>query len=151
MNISEHDKKRFEEKINKTASCWEWTACKTEHGYGRISIGGRPVKAHRVSYGIYMGKIPHGLCVLHRCDNPSCVNPFHLFIGTALDNISDMHMKGRGNIGEVNGSAILSKSEVVQIRDLYPMLNYREIAEMYGVGKITVFDIIKRKTWKHIQ
>lgn len=78
--------------------CWRWTASTTSFGYGQLNPGWRnaaPVRAHRVSWEIHNGPIPAGLDVLHRCDNPPCSNPDHLFLGTALDNMRDMIAKGR--------------------------------------------------------
>lgn len=87
---------RFWEKVNKTETCWLWTAS-TQGGYGQIGhdIYLRPVRAHRVSWELHYGPIPAGLDVLHKCDNPPCVRPDHLFIGTALDNVQDMLRKER--------------------------------------------------------
>ena len=86
---------RFFQKVNKTGFCWEWLAGKDKDGYGKIKIRGKTLQAHRVSWGIHNGPIPEGIGVLHRCDNPSCVNPLHLFLGTTLDNMRDRDAKGR--------------------------------------------------------
>ncbi len=89
---------RFWSKVVKTDSCWKWTGCKKD-GYGRINRGARGLGsdyAHRVSWLMHNGAIPEGLCVLHRCDNPECTNPGHLFLGTKKDNSRDMISKKRG-------------------------------------------------------
>lgn len=86
---------RFIAKIEKTQSCWLWTGPLSQSGYGRASRGTKKVRAHRASYELFVGPIPEGMCVLHKCDIPRCVNPDHLFIGTHLDNMRDMESKGR--------------------------------------------------------
>lgn len=86
---------RFFEKIRKTNDCWWWLAGKDKDGYGRIKVRGKTFQAHRFSWCIHNKKIPDGMSVLHQCDNSSCVNPEHLFLGTALDNNRDRDSKGR--------------------------------------------------------
>lgn len=85
----------FESRILKTDYCWLWVGALFKSGYGKFSRGDRKIRAHRASYELYVGKIPRGMQVLHRCDNPPCVNPDHLFIGTHMDNMLDMESKGR--------------------------------------------------------
>lgn len=87
---------RFWSKVNITdlLSCWEWTGFKNK-GYGQLEFRGKTQRAHRVVWMLIYGEIPDGLCVLHHCDNPSCCNPAHLFLGTMLDNNRDMIKKGR--------------------------------------------------------
>jgi hypothetical protein len=88
---------RFWEKVNKAGECWEWTACRHHQwGYGHVRVGGKLEAAHRVSWEMHNGPIPDGLLVCHHCDNPKCVRPAHLFLGTGTDNSRDMHAKGRG-------------------------------------------------------
>lgn len=86
---------RFWSKVNKTGGCWEWTAAANVKGYGRFMFEGRVQYAHRLSYAFAFGGISEGLLVCHRCDNPKCVNPAHLFLGTNMDNIQDCCAKGR--------------------------------------------------------
>lgn len=88
-------KERFETGFTKTDGCWVWQKSLTKKGYGRFWNGTKAVKAHRASYELYVGKIPPTLFVCHKCDNPKCVRPDHLFLGTNRDNMIDMIQKGR--------------------------------------------------------
>ena len=90
---------RFTEKVRKTRGCWFWIGSKNTHGYGQMSLRGEVRGAHRISYEIYVGPIPAGMCVCHSCDRPECVKPGHLFLGTHSDNIQDMLRKGRHKTG----------------------------------------------------
>lgn len=85
--------------------CWEWTGTKDKHGYGRVRVDQRKARAHRVAWEAFKGEIPAGLHVLHRCDNPGCVNPEHLFLGTHGDNMRDREAKGRGNRWNAHGQS----------------------------------------------
>lgn len=114
--------------------------------------GGKVVYAHRYAYQQEYGEIPHGLLVCHRCDNPSCVNPKHLFIGTNLDNTRDRVAKGRSKNGaaggEMNGNAKLTANQVEQIRaSIVSGKNNSEIARLYGVHHATISAIRLGKTW----
>lgn len=86
---------RFWARIEKTDTCWNWTRGKTKSGYGQMSVHGRKTHMHRFSYELHFGTIPNGLLVCHHCDNPSCVRPDHLFLGTDADNARDKVLKGR--------------------------------------------------------
>lgn len=151
---------RFWEKVDVRGEdeCWEWKASKIKNGYGRIGVGGKLKLAHRVSWEMANGAIPdnnnyHGTCILHKCDNPSCVNPNHLFTGTQKDNINDAVNKGRAerikSKGEANISAKLTYKNARQIREVYNMgvASYRVLAIMYGVTRSTIAKIVTNKTW----
>lgn len=98
VDISEIDKARFWTKVAVTDYCWEWSANRCQDGYGMFKLNGKDVKASRVAYAIVNGEIPADLHVLHKCDNPCCVNPDHLFTGTHQDNMLDRQRKGRGKV-----------------------------------------------------
>lgn len=137
---------RFWSKVRKTKKCWVWIGSIGACGYGQMFSGQRnrsPLLAHRVSWEIHYGSIPPGLCVLHRCDNPRCVRPNHLFLGTRRDNTQDMLSKGRMN-------AKLTVKSVARIRSLVSRgSSASEVARIFHVAKRTVLDIIHRKTWVH--
>lgn len=133
--------------------CWNWLGGISDNGYGAIDIDGKTISTHRFSYSISKGKIPEGLKVLHSCDNRGCVNPNHLFVGTAKDNTQDMISKGRLNppIGERCGNAKVTKSQVLEIRELWKSgMKQKNIAPIYGLANAYISTIVNRKVWKHI-
>ena len=97
------------------SGCWLWGGYTGEKGYGQIMIGGITYRAHRVSYEQHIGPIPEGMLVCHTCDTPSCINPEHLFVGTAKDNTQDAIRKKRAVIGEANARAKLTEAQVLDI------------------------------------
>lgn len=142
---------RFMAKVTPDGECWRWTAFKNWDGYGVFGIGKKAVSAHRVSYTLFIGEIPLGLCVLHTCDNPWCVNPRHLYAGTQLQNIRDRVTRGRsGSLrGEAHGRAKLTASDVETIRaEIAGGAVQRRLAERYGVTPTTILGIKKRRIWK---
>lgn len=155
--ISQKARNRFWKRVdvkNSNEECWLWSGAKSKNGYGQLVINGTTrVLAHRVSYFLKNGE-PGNLMVCHTCDNPSCVNPSHLFLGTHTDNVHDMMKKGRGNkpCGEKIGSAVLKPNQVLEIRGLHETGQYgqTEIGRMFGVRQQVVWAIINRKTWNHL-
>ena len=150
-----HIRERFMSKVNTCAhgGCWNWTAYRDKKGYGMFNVGRSAKYAHRVSFEIFVGPIPagegyHGTCVCHHCDNPSCVNPSHLFLGANADNVRDMHDKGRAAIGEQNGSAKLTVAQVYAIRA--DPRTQRVIGEAYGIHQVQVSRIKRHQLWSHI-
>lgn len=139
------------EKPNDQDSCWRWGG-HLNKGYGQIHNGIKAWKAHRASYVINVGPIPDGMCVLHRCDNPECTNPRHLFLGTQLDNLKDMAAKKRGKNGNLKGSDVgnskLTESDVLEIRQAQD--SQSSLARRFGVGRSTIFRIRKEQAWRHI-
>jgi hypothetical protein len=136
---------RFMSKVNKTETCWLWTAGCFQSGYGAFQVGSRSVgkvsTAHRYSYELHKGKIPDGKLVRHTCDNRKCVNPDHLILGTNTDNMRDKR--------ERNTKVIkLNPDSVREIRIMRGFgFTNMQIAKMYGVGHTIVGDIILRKKW----
>jgi hypothetical protein len=129
-------------------TCWAWKASKNGIGYGKIYCDGRLLLAHRVVWERTNGPITNGLGVLHRCDNPSCVNPAHLRAGTAKDNVQDMLAKWRGCHGVRQGAAKLTDEKVQAIRrDTRPQ---HVIAKEYGVAQSNISLIKQGRTWKHL-
>lgn len=164
-------RRRFFEKvsIDKDTECWNWVGgVRTVSGYGAFRFNGRQNSAHRVSWILHNGTIPDGLFVLHKCDNPACVNPSHLFLGTAQDNSNDMKNKGRSPRGErhgshlhperiargeENGNSKLTEKEVLEIRRLFASGKYRkiELSRKFGVDHKLIERIINREIWVHIK
>lgn len=143
---------RFWSKVKITETCWLWIGCLNECGYGSISTSsGRTMLANRASWLINRGDIPAGMKVLHTCDNPPCVNPDHLFIGTQADNIEDMVTKGRGAKGEVSGSHKLTEVQVLELRaDRDSGMIIKQLRLKYNTSHANACAIIHRRTWTHI-
>lgn len=144
--------KRFWDKVDKSDDCWEWLAYKDKDGYGRFRVDGQWVGAHRFVFEMKCGRIPAGMCVCHSCDNPSCVNPEHLWLGTHEDNLRDMAEKGRarcpGHKGESNGRAKLTEEDVRGIRQLKEPVPL--IAKCFGVSEGQIYRIRSGQHWAHI-
>lgn len=139
--------------IKSLADCWEWIAGKDRDGYGKFKVGGVDRIAHRLIWESFYGEIPHGLNVCHHCDNPGCVNPEHLFVGTHADNAADRGSKNRQAKGEQCASnVILTADEVVRIREEYSNggISQTVLGEKYGVARTTVGNIVRRENWAHV-
>ena len=154
MPIEERLKKNI--KVNSSTGCWEWQGVK-RCGYGRTIIGSRKdgtrksISAHRLAYIVWKGDIPNGYEVCHKCDNPCCINPDHLFVGTRQDNIDDRERKGRNVIktGEENQNAKLTKDSVTEARLEHVVngVSFQKLADKYGVNKKTIMNAVKGVTW----
>ena len=162
MKIRDKDIRRFWKHVDIRSKdeCWEWQASGNGRGYGRIKINQKMESAHRVAWEIYHRmEIPKGLYICHHCDNTKCVNPFHLFIGTQLDNMADCAKKGRlgASRGEDNPRSILTKEDVLQIKEQHKRLKRGEVGKFVNMWAskrdVTVYAIwavITNKSWKHI-
>ena len=130
------------------SGCIEWNLFRDKDGYGQLKVRKKTRLAHRISYELSVGPIPPGLQVLHRCDNPPCCNPSHLFLGSHYDNKKDEIEKGRHNFGEKNGGSKLTKEQVLKIRD--DTRTALAIAAEYGITFNHVYYIKHRRSWKHL-
>ena len=131
--------------------CWIWDGCLNPDGYGNVIYKGKIQRAHRVMYELIKGKIPAGIFVLHKCDQPSCVNPDHLFLGTQKDNMADCVIKGRIAGGSKCGRAKLTENKVREIRELLNAgYKFKVLAEMYSVVTSTISDIKMGKSWRSV-
>ena len=145
---------RFRAKFTVVPSgCWEWHGAKLNaRGYGRFLYEGKNRLAHRVSYALHKGD-PEGWMVLHRCNNPKCVNPGHLYLGDQFDNMRDRKAAGwKAATGEENGHAKLTEHSVRNIRAMYALgvANGVELSLLFGVSNFAIYQILNRKVWKHI-
>jgi len=153
--------KRFWCRVNKEGPIhsslgryWIWTGSKDRLGYGYLGGYTPERRAYRLSYVLNVGPIQEELCVLHRCDNPSCVNPAHLFLGTRYDNNKDRHRKGRSgdHRGESNGRALLTETLVAEIR-----LKYRagvpatKLMSEYGLKRSALYNLLSGHSWSHVE
>lgn len=144
---------RFWRHVEKTDGCWNWTGFLNWAGYGRLSVGNRKMRsAHRLSFEMHGGEIPRGMVVMHTCDNPACVNPGHLLLGTMKDNTQDMLAKGRGNHrcpqGEGNPNNKLTADQAREAK-FGPAMG-SELARRFGVSQTTISDIRKGRIWGHL-
>lgn len=135
--------------------CWSWLGRKNDLGYGFIRIFVNKIRtvyfAHRVSYMIHNQIERLELNVLHECDNPECVNPYHLFLGTQVDNMKDMWNKKRGAVSGNHGNCTLLDSEIKQLKIDRRSLTYQELADKYRVSITTAWNIINGITCKSIK
>lgn len=130
----------FESRINKAGDCWLWTGTKNGYGYGIFLMPGeKAVRAHRYSYEFFKGPIPEGLIVMHTCDNPPCVNPAHLQLGTKADNNADTAIKRRHNYGTKHWNGRLTEQDVIDIRMSFEKT--KDLAKQYGVNASHIWRI----------
>lgn len=143
---------RFEAKFmpEPMSGCWLWYGAVNNHGYGKIWDGEKIEMAHRLAYRLHNGAIPAGVWVLHRCDNPACVNPQHLFLGTPKDNSQDMAAKGRA--GKSKHAAKISALQATEIQQLPHRLGFgeaRRLAAHYGLSAGGFYKVRRGQRWGH--
>lgn len=152
INPSHHleiknDYDRYISKIsmNEITGCWEWSGYISPDGYGNMKMGNKIIRSHRFSYQHYVGVIPDGVDVLHRCDNRKCSNPSHLFLGNDMDNSLDREIKGR----------LLHKLTPDQVREIrvayIPTVNTIELCEKYDISRKHLYSIVNKKSWRWIE
>lgn len=154
-----HRRERIKASIRIDAlGCWIWTKSKSWNGYGRYATGGGGnARAHRISYEAFIGEIPRGLHVCHRCDVRACVNPEHLFVGTRSENLMDASRKGRlsrthGIKGSAHPSSKLTEDQVEEIiGHLRAEISKKRLSKMFGVSQRTILLIGRGVTWKHVK
>ena len=142
-NISSDEISRFWSKVDikEKDDCWIWTAGTVKGGYGLFGC-----QAHRIAYTLSVGPIPEGLEVLHKCDNPPCCNPNHLFTGTQQDNIKDMDSKGRRKSVENKYDSNLLERILVEYYETN--ISYRGIEIKYGVGRCTLYNLLNKERYR---
>lgn len=140
---------RLAERTDKSGDCWLWTGSRNGKGYGLIKDGGKTRQTHRIAWELARGRIPEGMVVMHRCDNPSCVNPAHLSLGTTADNNHDKIAKGRHPTGAAAITAAKLTPDQVRAIRASPG-TCRRIAREYGVTEANVRLIRSGRTWRHV-
>lgn len=146
----------FWSRIRRTDACWLWTGHRNNDGYGSLRRGDKMIKVHRLSWELHFGTIPDGTEVCHHCDNPACVRPDHLFLGTHLDNMVDRDSKGRSGShlrrGELNGQSKLTASQVQDILRRYAAGNttHHRLASDFSVSPALISHILSGRAWQHV-
>lgn len=153
------DEGRFWSHVRRSDGCWEWVGARNWAGYGVIRVAGRQTRAHRIAYQLVIGPIPSGMNVLHSCDNPPCVRPEHLRVGTQRDNLADAQergrkftpFRGRNQRGSANQGARLTEADIPVIRArLAASERHHEIAADYGVNRATISQVARGFSWGHV-
>jgi len=140
--------------VGDDSQCWEWIGRKNPDGYGRFDFQNTCGSAHRYMWELHNGVIPDGLVVCHKCDNPPCVNPSHLFLGTVQDNVADRDQKGRTarHRGADNGRAVLDETGVREIKNLRRLGHtYKDISSTMGVSVGCVSHILNGRHWAWVE
>ena len=139
--------------VRAPSGCLEFSGCRNKQGYGGVRFGGKVRKAHRVSYTLSKGTIPEGFDICHKCDNPPCCNPDHLWAGPTIENIHDMEQKGRGKhpIGSNHKRSKLVESDIELVFYLRRAgMGLQKLANFFQVGQTTMGHVLSRDTWKYV-
>lgn len=133
--------------------CWEWLGQTNHGGYGKWEWKSYPLRIHRLAWMLYRGEIPDKMLVCHRCDNPPCWNPHHLFLGTPADNMADMYAKKRAPVGAQRSQAKLTEANVLEIRKARnsPDWNANQLMQKFGIGRAVLYDVAAGRRWKHLK
>lgn len=137
---------------NMDTRCWSWLGRKNDSGYGQFNIGDKGITISRYSYILHYGLIPSGMLVCHKCDNPECTNPDHLFLGSTKDNTRDSINKGRFAWGEKSGMAKLTCDNVIEIRILWKsgLHDLKQLSDRFNVHKVTISSVVNNKSWRSV-
>ena len=138
---------------NVSGGCWEWKGSRHSFGHGVLSFQGQRIGAHRAAYSVWVGPIPEGKEIRHKCDNPPCINPAHLEPGTHAENMQDSAVRGRARSsrGEEKHSAILTEQKVLDIRSMALQgQSSKDLSLTYGVSYYTIRDIVTGRRWRHL-
>jgi hypothetical protein len=142
---------RLLEKTKHIGDCWIWTGTKSKSGYALIWHQGGFCRAHRISYQLYCGEIPIGMFVCHHCDNPACVNPNHLFVGTQKNNMADKLRKNRQTRGEGIKQSKLIATDIKAISILYSQrFRVGYLAKLFNISRMHIWRIVTGKNWTHL-
>ena len=145
-------KQNYESKVIRKEGCWDWKGAFDKDGYGMFSSGyHRHMKAHRYSYLMHYGDLPKNMLVCHKCDNPKCTNPEHLFLGTYKINATDAKNKKRTTFGSKNPMSKLTEEQVIEIKKMLLLeIPGTKIAKKFNVSQISISNIKLNKAWKHV-
>jgi hypothetical protein len=160
MRKIKHESVRFARKIKPCSCCWIWSGAKDGCGYGKLICGSRETgwrefkSAHRLAYELFIGPIPFGLSVLHKCDVRACCNPAHLYAGTQKENVRDAVARGRWKpqSDSPEKRSALTRQDVVKLRAEYASgVKRKELSKRYGIGLSGISHICKRRSWSNVQ
>ena len=155
MELNTKDIMRFEAKVNRTEGCWLWTG-QTKDGYGQFAVNQKKIGAHRVAYFLKHGPFDYNLLVCHHCDNPPCVNPEHLFLGTDRDNTDDMIKKDRHAYGQRLPQTKLKEEDVLEIVRRCKNNSWKhngrieEVAKEFNICAANIYSILDGRSWSHL-